>query len=59
MTRTIGFILAVALTVGGVVWLLFRLFIADEFSRYLVAGAIVVIATGAHWLWTEYNRAEG
>ena len=56
MTRTI---LAVALTVGGVVWLLFQLFIADEFSRYLVAGAIVVIATGAHWLWTEYNRAEG
>ena len=54
-----GLILAVALTVGGVVWLLFQLFIADEFSRYLVAGAIVVIATGAHWLWTEYNRAEG
>jgi hypothetical protein len=59
MTRTMGLILAVALTVGGVVWLVFQLFIADEFSRYLVAGAIVVIATGAHWLWTEYIRAEG
>ena len=47
-----------ALTVGGVVWLLFQLFIAEEFSRYLVAGAIVVIATGAHWLWTGY-RPEG
>ena len=57
MTRTIGLILA--LGVGGVVWLLFQLFMAEEFSRYLVAGAIVVIATGAHWLWTEYIRAEG
>ena len=57
MTRTIGLILALALTVGGVVWLLFQLFIAEEFSRYLVAGAVVVIATGAHWLWTEYVRA--
>jgi hypothetical protein len=56
MSRTIGMILAIALTVGGVVWLLFQLFIAREFSRYLVAGALVVIATGAHWLWTEYVR---
>ena len=55
MTRTI---LAVALTVGGVVWLLFQLFIADEFSRYLVVGAIVVVATGAHWLWTDYVPRE-
>ena len=57
MSRTTGLILALTLTVGGVVWLVFQLFIAEEFSRYLVAGAIVVIATGAHWLWTEYVRA--
>ena len=57
MSRTIGLILALVLTVGGVVWLLFQLLVAEEFSRNLVAGSIVVIATGAHWLWTEYTRA--
>jgi hypothetical protein len=53
MSRTIGLVLALVLAVGGVVWLLFQLLVAEEFSRYLVAGGIVVIATGAHWLWTE------
>ena len=43
----VGLIFALAPTAGGVVWLLFQLFIAEEFSRYLVAGAIAVIAASS------------
>jgi hypothetical protein len=55
MPRTPGLILALALTVGGAVWLLFQLFVADDFSRNLVAAAVIVLAMGAYWLWTDYT----
>ena len=36
-------------------WLaVFQLFIAEEFSRNLVGAAFIVLAMGAHWLWTNY-----
>lgn len=41
MPRIIGLILA--LTVGGAGWLVFQLFIAEEFSRNLVVAAVIVL----------------
>ena len=60
-SRILGFLLALALTVGRVGWLLFQLFVAEEFSSNLVVAALFVIAMGAHWLWTDYikPRQEG
>ena len=54
MWRTVGLVLALALTVGGAGWLVYQLFIAEEFSRNLVVAAAIVLAMGAHWLWTDY-----
>jgi hypothetical protein len=54
MSRVIGIVLALALTVGGAGWLVFQLFIAEEFSRNLVVAGVIVLAMGAHWLWTDY-----
>jgi hypothetical protein len=54
MWRTVGFVLALALTVGGAGWLVFQLFIAEEFSRNLVVAAVIVLVMGAHWVWTDY-----
>jgi len=54
MWRTVGFVLALALTVGGAGWLVFQLFIAEEFSRNLVVAAAILLAMGVHWLWTDY-----
>jgi hypothetical protein len=61
MARILGFMLALALTIGGAGWLLYQLFVAEEFSSNLVVAALIVIATGAHWLWTDYinPRQEG
>jgi hypothetical protein len=53
MWRTVGFVLALALTVGGAGWLVFQLFIAEEFSRNLVVAAAILLAMGVHWLWTD------
>ena len=39
---------------GGVGWLVFQLFIAEEFSRNLVVAAVIVLVMGAHWVWTDY-----
>ena len=51
----VGFVLALALTIGGAMWLVFQLFIAEEFSRNLIAAAVIVLAMGAYWLWTDYR----
>jgi hypothetical protein len=61
MSRILGFILALALTVGGACWLLYQLFVAEEFSSNLVVAALIVLAIGAHWLWDDYvkSRQEG
>jgi hypothetical protein len=52
--RWFGFVLALALTVGDAGWLVFQLFIAEEFSRNLVVAAAILLAMGVHWLWTDY-----
>jgi hypothetical protein len=54
MWRTFGFVLALALTVGGAGWLVFQLFLAEEFSRNLVVAAVIVLTMGVHWLWTDF-----
>jgi hypothetical protein len=54
MWRIVGLILALALTIGGAVWLVFQIFVAEDFSRNLVVAAFTVLAMGAHWLWTDY-----
>ena len=56
MWRIVGFTSALALTVGGAGWLLFQLFIAEEFSSNLIVAAVIVLAMGAHWLWTDYIK---
>ena len=38
----------------GAGWLVFQLFIAEEFSRNLVVAAAILLAMGVHWLWTDY-----
>ena len=54
MWRIVGLILALALTIGGSVWLVFQIFVAEDFSSNLVVAAFTVLAMGAHWLWTDY-----
>jgi hypothetical protein len=54
MWRIVGFISGLALTVGGAGWLVFQLFIAEDFSSNLIVAAVIVLAMGAHWLWTDY-----
>jgi hypothetical protein len=54
MSRILGFILALALTGGGALWLLFQILISEHTSRNLVAAAGIVLAMGAYWLWTDY-----
>jgi hypothetical protein len=51
MWRIVGFISGLALTVGGAGWLVFQLFIAEDFSSNLIVAAVTVLAMGAHWLW--------
>ena len=61
MSRILELMLALALTIGGAGWLLYQLFVAEDFSSNLVVAALIVIAMGAHWLWTDYvkPRKEG
>jgi hypothetical protein len=44
MPRIVGLILALALTIGGTVWLVFQIFVAEDFSRNLVVAAFIVFA---------------
>jgi hypothetical protein len=55
MPRIFSLLLALALTIGGAVWLVFQVFVAEDFSRNLVVAAVIVLAMGAHWLWTDYR----
>jgi hypothetical protein len=42
------------------VWLVFQIFVAEDFSSNLVVAAFIVVAMGAHWLWTDYlSRSPG
>jgi hypothetical protein len=54
MPQIVGLILALALSIGGAVWLVFQIFVAEDFSRNLVVAAAIVLAMGVHWLWTDY-----
>jgi hypothetical protein len=53
MSRIVGLILALVLTIGGAVWLVFQIFVAEDLSHNLVVAAFIVLAMGAHWLWTD------
>jgi hypothetical protein len=41
MSRLMGLILALSLTVGGAGWLVFQLFMAEEYSRNLLVAATI------------------
>jgi hypothetical protein len=58
MSRIVGLILALALTIGGAVWLALQIFVAEDFSSNLVVAAFIVIAMGAHWLWDRLPSQE-
>src|SRR3954470_16748655 len=62
MWRTVGFVLALALTVGGAGWLVFQLFIAEEFSRNLVVAAAICsrwVSTGCGPITFQVIKGEG
>jgi hypothetical protein len=46
------------LTAGGALWLLVQIIIPEHASRNLVVAAGIVLAMGAHWLWTDYIRGK-
>jgi hypothetical protein len=52
--RVIGFLFALGLTLGGILWLLIELFATDRTSGNLVAAACIMIAAGAYWSWVAY-----
>jgi hypothetical protein len=54
--RVIGFLLALGLTLGGVLWLLLQLFATGRISGNLIGAACVMFAVGAYWLWVDYIR---
>jgi hypothetical protein len=54
LPRIVGLILALALTIGGAVWLAFQIFVAEDFSGNLVVAAFILVALGAHWQWIDY-----
>jgi len=54
MSRILGLFLAVALTAGGALWLVFILALAEHVSNRLIAAACIVFAMGLYWLWIDY-----
>jgi hypothetical protein len=54
MLWILGFILAVGLTAGGALWLLFQTIFTEQVSGRLVAAAFIVLAMGLYWLWIDY-----
>jgi hypothetical protein len=54
MLLILGFILAVGLTAGGALWLLFQTIFAEQVSGRLAAAAFIVLAMGVYWLWIDY-----
>jgi hypothetical protein len=56
MSRILGLILALALTAGGALWLVFILALAEHVSNRLIAAACIVLAMGVYWLWIDYIR---
>jgi heme/copper-type cytochrome/quinol oxidase subunit 4 len=57
MSRILGLVLAVALTAGGALWLVFILALAEHVSNRLIAAACIVFAMGVYWLWIDYIHA--
>jgi hypothetical protein len=57
-SRLLGLIIALTLTAGGALWLLVQIIIPERASRNLVVAAGIVVAMGAHWLWTDYVRGK-
>ena len=57
MSRILGLVLALALTAGGALWLVFILALAEHVSNRLIAAACIVFAMGVYWLWIDYIHA--
>lgn len=56
MRRMISLLCALALTVGGLAWLISQLF-ADRIYFKLIAAAGLMIGLGGYWLWADYIDA--
>ena len=54
MSRILGLILALTLTAGGALWLVFIFALAEHVSNRLIAAACIVLAMGVYWLWIDY-----
>jgi hypothetical protein len=52
--RTIGFLMALAMTIGGPSLLIFEFLGSDRVFSILIVGACVMSAVGAYWLWIDY-----
>ena len=59
MWRTVGFVLALALTVGGAGWLVFQLFIAEEFSRKRQLSCSQWVSTGCGPITFQVLKGDG
>jgi hypothetical protein len=54
MRREIRFCVALIMVVGGGLWLLYQLFIADYLVDRLIIAACVMVGTGGYWLWDHW-----
>jgi hypothetical protein len=51
MSRTIELCLALALTVGGCVWLAFHVFSPGRIVYVMMLPGYLMIGVGGYWLW--------
>lgn len=54
MWRTVQFLLALALTVGGMLWLIVLVFIIPDSQPIPVFAALVATIFGAGWLYGDF-----
>ena len=58
MRRKIRFVVALIMVVGGGMWLLFQLFIADYVFGRLIIAACLIVGIGVYGLWAHYINAQ-
>jgi hypothetical protein len=52
--RTIGFLMALAMTLGGASWVFIQVLVSERVFLKLMIGAGALTALGAYWLWIDY-----
>ena len=56
MRKALLFVVAVAMIVGGLWWLLGELFIADIIYFKFVIGSTILMALGVYLLWHDFMK---